>query len=112
MLSESFFLTFLDATPSLPSGRYMPGIIFLPPVGEESQFASRLNGHKFEQTPEDSERQGNLMCCSPWGHKELDMTEPLNNNKSCLLGVERAFQHHHSPTLTSELAMPWRGLFS
>ena len=21
------------------------------------------------------------MCCSPWGHKELDMTERLNNNK-------------------------------
>ena len=23
----------------------------------------------------DSEVQGSLMCCSPWGHKELDMTE-------------------------------------
>ena len=21
-----------------------------------------------------------LMCCSPWGHKEVDMTERLNNN--------------------------------
>ena len=22
--------------------------------------------------------QGGLVCCSPWGHKELDMTEQLN----------------------------------
>ena len=38
-----------------------------------------LNGHESEQTPEDSEGQGSLACCSPWGHKELDMTEWLNN---------------------------------
>ena len=25
-------------------------------------------------------RQGSLACCSPWAHKELDMTEGLNNN--------------------------------
>ena len=29
---------------------------------------------KFEQTQGDSEGQGNLMCCCPWGHKELDTT--------------------------------------
>ena len=34
----------------------------------------RLNGPEFEQTPGDDEEQGNLACCSPWGHKELDMT--------------------------------------
>ena len=34
----------------------------------------RLNGHEFEQTPGDSEGQGSLACCSPWGHKESDMT--------------------------------------
>ena len=39
-----------------------------------------LNGHEFEQTPGDSEGQGSLVCCSPWGCKELDMTEGLNNN--------------------------------
>ena len=26
-----------------------------------------LNGHEFEQTPRDSDRQGSLVCCSPWG---------------------------------------------
>ena len=34
----------------------------------------QLNGHKFEQTLGDSEEQGSLACCSPWGCKELDMT--------------------------------------
>ena len=32
----------------------------------------------FEQTPEDSGGQGSLVCCSPRGHKESDMTERLN----------------------------------
>ena len=33
-----------------------------------------LNGHEFEQTPEDGERQGSLESCSSWSRKELDMT--------------------------------------
>ena len=40
----------------------------------------RHNGREFEQTPGDGEGQGSLACCSPWGRKELDMTEQLNNN--------------------------------
>ena len=32
----------------------------------------RLNGHEFEQTLGDSEGQGSLVCCSPWGHKEYN----------------------------------------
>ena len=39
----------------------------------------RLDGHKFEQALEDGEVQGSLMCCSPWGRKELDTTERLKN---------------------------------
>ena len=35
----------------------------------------RLNGHEFEQIPGDGEGQGILVCCSPWGCKESDMTE-------------------------------------
>ena len=34
----------------------------------------RLSGHEAEQTPGDGEVQGNLSCCSPWGHKESGMT--------------------------------------
>jgi len=39
----------------------------------------RLNGHEFEQTLGDSEGQGSLACCRPWGCRESDMTEQLNN---------------------------------
>jgi len=35
----------------------------------------RINGYEFEQVPRDSEGQGILACCSPWGRKELDTTE-------------------------------------
>ena len=45
-----------------------------------------LKGHEFEQALGDGEGQGSLACCSPWGHKELDMTEQLNNNKQILSG--------------------------
>ena len=38
----------------------------------------KLSGHKFEQDSGDGDGQGSLACCSPWGHKELDMTERLN----------------------------------
>ena len=44
----------------------------------------RVNGHEFEQGPGDGEGQGSLafslVCCSPWGHKESDTTEQLNNH--------------------------------
>ena len=39
------------------------------------------HGHEFEQALGVSDGQGSLVCCSPWGHKELDMTERPNNNK-------------------------------
>ena len=42
----------------------------------------QLSGHKFEQTMEDSEGQGSLVCCSPWGRRESETTEQLNNNNS------------------------------
>ena len=38
----------------------------------------RLNGHEFEQTLEDSEGQGSLVCCSRWGRKDSDTLEQLN----------------------------------
>ena len=43
------------------------------------EWHHRLNGNEFEQTQGDCEGQGSLVCCSPWAHKELDMTEWLNN---------------------------------
>ena len=48
----------------------------------------RLNGHGFKQTPEES-GQGSLACCSPWGHKESDTTERLNNNARLKFPLEK-----------------------
>ena len=43
-------------------------------IGWHHQF----NGHEFEQALRVGDRQGSLSCCSPWGHKESDMTEWMN----------------------------------
>ena len=66
-----------------------------------------LDGHEFEQTPGNGEGQGNLACCSPWGWKESDMIERLNNilsTKSCLfakdlrsVSVEMSLHRIHVP---------------
>ena len=40
----------------------------------------QLDGYEFEQTLGESEGQGSLARCSPWDHKESDMTEWLNNS--------------------------------
>ena len=42
----------------------------------------QLNGHEFEQTLGDGEGQRSLVCCSPWGHKESNTTEQLNNSEA------------------------------
>ena len=52
---------------------------------EMVRWHHQLNRHEFKHTPGDSEGQGDLACCSPWGHKELDTTEWLHNNKSCVI---------------------------
>ena len=46
-------------------------------VGWHHQF----NGDEFEQALGVGNGQGSLACFSPWGCKESDMTEQLNNNK-------------------------------
>ena len=37
-----------------------------------------LDGQEFEQTSGVGDARGSLVCCSPWGHKESDMTELLH----------------------------------
>ena len=41
-------------------------------------YSHRLDRHEFEQAPGVGDGQGSLAYCSPWGRKELDMTEQLN----------------------------------
>ena len=44
-----------------------------------------LNGHEFEQALGDGKGQGSLACCSPWGPKESNVTEQLNNSQLTML---------------------------
>ena len=49
--------------------------------GPQDEMAARYhrhNGQEFEQAPGVGDGQGGLVCCSPWGRKESDMTELLN----------------------------------
>ena len=55
--------------------------------GWDSWMASSTQWTWVEQTPGDSEGQGNLVCYSPWGHKESDMIQLLNNSKSTGLEI-------------------------
>ena len=51
------------------------------------------------QVPGDGEGQGSLACCSPWGRKESDTTEKLNNTLllkvKVSLSVVSDFLHPH-----------------
>ena len=51
----------------------------------------RLNGHEFEQALGVGDGQRTLACFSPWGHKELDMTEQLNWTEQ----GDNVYQVHH-----------------
>ena len=64
----------------------------------------KLNGHELEQAQGDSEGQGSLTCCSPWGHKELDTAEPLNNNSN---GYR--LQHFFHSSLINQALMSIKG---
>ena len=41
-----------------------------------------LNGHEFEQAPGDGEGQGSLVCCSPWGCKEIWLSDKITTTQS------------------------------
>ena len=44
---------------------------------------------EFKQALGDGGRQGSLACCSPWGHRESDKTEQMNNNNRRKRGKQR-----------------------
>ena len=57
--------------------------------GWDGWMASPTQGTWVWATPGDGEGQGSLACCSPWGHKELDMTEWLKNNYHVIRALQR-----------------------
>ena len=42
---------------------------------EMTGWHHQLNEHEFEQALGVRDGQGDLVCCSPWGRQESDMTE-------------------------------------
>ena len=63
--------------------------------GWDGWMASPIDGHKFEQAPGDGEGQGDLVCCSPWGCKELDTTERLTTILSVWISSNLLVNFHH-----------------
>ena len=55
---------------------------------EMTGWYDQLNGHEFEEILWDGEGQGSLACCSPWGQKESDIAERLNNKGSDIIKYE------------------------
>ena len=87
LMSAWIGLSFLTLSPV-----YLPSLEKNPDAGkdwrqeekgerEDEMVHHRLNGHELEQSPGDTEGQRSLVCCSPWGCKEPDTTEQLNNNQ-------------------------------
>ena len=64
---------------------------------EMAGWHHRLSGHESEQTPGDGEGQARQACCSPRGHKELEMTERLNNKGDAAAAAAKSLQS--CPTL-------------
>ena len=71
----------------------------------------QLNGHEFKQAPGDGEGQGSLVCCRPWGWKESDTTEQLNN-KISLTALQSGSLVKNLPASTEDRKwgfVPWVG---
>ena len=73
----------------------------------------RFNGHKPEQTPEDSEGQGSLACCSPWGCKykrkvgDFFFKEGLGNKRLFTYRKKKCSYSRWELLFAAEVANSW-----
>ena len=58
------------------------------------EWHHRPDGHEFERVSGIGDGQESLVCCSPWGHQELDTTEWLNWTEA--RKIRQLFQCNHS----------------
>ena len=65
----------------------------------------RLKGHEFELPPGVGDGQGGLACCSPWGRKDSDMTERLNETE-LLVSLPVAKTEERESLLTQPATFP------
>ena len=68
-----------------------------------------LNGHEFEQTLGDSEGQGSIVCCSPWGHR---VGHDLETEQQQAVQETSWFTLFWSGLQTHELPVPSKTFFS
>ena len=68
----------------------------------------RLNKREFEQALGVGDGQGSLACCSPWGHKESDMTEQLNWTDYCTSIAQVFLDSSVGQESTCNAGYPWR----
>ena len=64
--------------------------------------------HEFEQAPGDVEEKGILGYCNPWGQKELDMNQWLNNKDSNEANHLYSENHLEKETITHCNILAWR----
>ena len=73
MLKLQYFGHLMERTDSLEKTLMLGKIEGKRRKGRQDEMVG-CNGHELEQALGDSEGQGSLVCCSPWGCKESDMT--------------------------------------
>ena len=83
-LKLQYFGHLMQGTDSLEKTLKLGGIGGRRRRGQQRmRWLDGITGHEFEETLGDGDGQGILECYSPWGHKQLGMTEqPNNNNKN------------------------------
>ena len=68
------------------------------------RYYHQLSEHEFEQMPGDGGGQRSLARCSPWSHKELDITYRLNNIERALKGeMSAVFTPNHNSQTAADL---------
>ena len=75
-------------------------------------MASPLNELEFEQAPGNGEGQGSLVCYSPWGRKESDTTEQLNDNNYPATVINAIVQTYCPSNLISKLLLSFSEAFT
>ena len=69
----------------------------------------QLNGHKFEQAPGDSEKQGSLLYCSPWGLQRVGHDWATEQHKDGLPLMKLLFLYRKEKRekLKFLFSLPW-----
>jgi len=72
------------------------------------RWHNKFNGHELGRTPGDGDGQEGLACCSPWGHKDSDTTEWLDNdNKYVYMDIHNNIIHDSQKMEITQMSIKW-----